>query len=103
MQNNLNLETTTEAKKLFGGILDNWFIHIDENHRFCVIGSNVLTNDFRTELSPPVLHLDTYYWLAETAEYFYLLSKKDTSADNRAKHYAQLAATGLNLRQIPGR
>jgi hypothetical protein len=38
--------------------------------------------------------------LAETAEYFYLLSQKDTSADNCAKHYAQLAAAGINIKQM---
>ena len=104
MQTNLHsarhVGTDTEAKKIFGGILDNWFIHIDENNRFHVIGSNVLTDDFRAELSPPLLHIDTYYWLAETAEYFYLLSQKDTSADNCAKHYAQLAAAGINIKQM---
>lgn len=89
-----NLTTAINTKKYFGGILDNWFIHIDENNRFCVIGSNLLNDDPATELSPPLLHIDTQYWLAETAEYFYLLSNKNTSAENRAYHYQLLKCAG---------
>jgi hypothetical protein len=32
MQEVLNLTGNSEPKKLFGGILENWFVHIDQNN-----------------------------------------------------------------------
>ncbi len=32
MQEVLNLNGNSEPKKLFGGILENWFVHIDQNN-----------------------------------------------------------------------
>lgn len=102
MQEVLNLNGNSEPKKLFGGILENWFVHIDHNNRFRVIGSNVLTDNLQTELTVPVLFIDTQYWLAETAESFYLLHRKDTSAENRLKQYEALKAVGINLQPRMG-
>jgi len=97
MQHYLELETKVDKKKIFEGILENWFIHIDSNNRFRVVGNNVLTDDFQAALSEPVLYIDTYYWLAETAESFYLLNKKDTSPENQNILYSQLQKRGIAL------
>jgi len=102
MQEVLKLSGQSAPKKLFGGILEHWFVHIDENNRFRVIGSNMLTDNCQTELTVPVLYIDTQYWLAETPEAFYLLRGKDTSPENRAKQYEALKALGIDLQPRMG-
>ncbi len=84
------MNQNTDAKKAFGGILENWFIHIDRNNRFCVLGTNLLVDNGRADLTTPVLYIDTHYWIAETATQFYLLGKKNTSTENKKLHYQQL-------------
>lgn len=91
MQNRQSeLNHQSETNKIFGGILENWFIHIDGNNRFCVLGTNILTEDDHPELTSPVLYIDTNYWITETSNQFYLLGKKNTSAENKNFHYRQL-------------
>jgi hypothetical protein len=94
MQQQAQIQTRTDSKKPFLGILQHWFIHIDATNRFCVVGANLMTDELDTELTTPIFYIDTQHWLAETAAGIYLLSHKDTSLQNKQFHYERLAATG---------